>query len=109
MRVDKATITDPEDDEVGADDSNHTHSRGCQRQQEQKQQQPRKIKQKGRLLASVLQSLRNVFQWTTTSIGSGMKQSESFLVVDNGKIHFFLIYQAASWFGSLLFIIYYIV
>ena len=105
MRVDKATITDPEDDEVGADDSNHTHSRGCQRQHEQKQQQPRKIKQKGRLLASVLQSLRNVFQWTTTSIGSGMKQSESFLVVDNGKIHFFLIYQAASYFGSRLLLI----
>ena len=92
MRVDKATITDPEDDEVGADDSNRTH-RGCQPQQEQKQQQqqqPRKIKQKGRLLASVLQSLRNVFQWTTTSIGSGMKQSESFLVVDNGKSHFLI-------------------
>ena len=49
------------------------------------EQEPRKMKQRGRLLASVLESLRNVFQWTTTSIGSGMKQSESFLIMDNGE------------------------
>ena len=62
-------------------------------ERQQQEQPPRKIKQRGRLLASVLESLRNVFQWTTTSIGSGMKQSESFLLVDNGELQFFLSYK----------------
>ena len=64
LRVDKATITDPIENE---------------------EESGQKMKQKpvGRF-HSVLQSLKSVFFWTTHSISGGMKNSESF-ILDNGK------------------------
>lgn len=70
LRVDKATITDPEDDE-------EVVASQCQKQMKQKPA--------GGRLHSVLQSLKSVFHWTTHSISGGMKNSESF-ILDNGKI-----------------------
>ena len=63
LRVDKATITDPE-------------AAGQEGQQKQQKQKSR--------LHSVLDSLKSVFQWTTHSISGGMRNSESF-IVDNGE------------------------
>ncbi len=73
LRVDKATITDPEldaaaDVETGA--STAGTGGGCQKQSR---------------LHSVLQSLKSVFHWTTNSISGSMKNSESF-ILDNGKL-----------------------
>ena len=75
-KVDKATITDPSlEDEEDFENCNQSGKKT-------------KI---GRLV-SVLLGIKNAFQWTTNSIGTGLKNSESFMS-DNGERKF----QSCIW------------
>jgi hypothetical protein len=72
-------MTDPEDDVEYVEDETHPDAIAKPQQQAAATKQK---KSSQRLLHSVMETLRNAFQWTTHSIGSSRRNSES--IVDNG-------------------------
>ncbi len=83
LRVDKATITDPEEEEyedVTLDEITAPYSEYDEEEAEEATSEAKRPKSR---LSSVLESLRNVFQWRHSFVGSSRRNSEN--LVDNGK------------------------
>ena len=87
LRVDKATITDPEDDEVAGRQIQKQKTDTGGIEAVRPASTAASTASNSSRLSSVLQSLKSVFHWTTHSISGGMKNSESF-ILDNGTCPF---------------------